>query len=244
MKQVLLLLAGAVALLHVPLPGTAQTFTWTVGDTSLSGPLGVEGVFEGTVTNISPDPLTLAFVRELNDLPQEWTSSLCLTVCFPPEVDSVLTTPQFGSTPLAPGETRSFSLHVLPLDSHGTGTMRLTVRDTRLPQNRVSFAFRFTSTTSSVGEEAGLPGSLALEEGYPNPFNASAVIGFRLEERTDARLAVYDPLGREAVLLLQRTLDPGFHHVVLEGEGLASGLYLVRLTAGNMSAVRKLLLLR
>jgi hypothetical protein len=96
-----------------------------------------------------------------------------------------------------------------------------------------------------VAEEAlGIPGVFALHQNYPNPFNPSTRIRFDLPQGGEARVEVFDLLGRRVALLVDGHLEAGSHSVDLHADGLASGMYLCRLTGPGGVAVRKMLLAR
>ncbi len=92
--------------------------------------------------------------------------------------------------------------------------------------------------------ETDQPLQTGLLGAYPNPFNPVTVIGYRLSEVGQTRLAVYDLLGREVAVLVDGVMPAGSHQVMLDGRNLASGVYLVRLTTGNESFTSKILLLK
>ena len=73
------------------------------------------------------------------------------------------------------------------------------------------------------------PDHYVLEQNYPNPFNAETVIPFYLPRMDYVTLRVLDILGREVDVLLDRTMEKGEHSVTLQGNHLASGLYIVRM---------------
>lgn len=83
-----------------------------------------------------------------------------------------------------------------------------------------------------------------LEQNYPNPFNPSTQIQFTLRTSNLARLSVYDILGREVAVLVDGVLPAGTHHVTFDATGLASGIYVYRLTSGDQSITRRMLLIR
>ena len=92
---------------------------------------------------------------------------------------------------------------------------------------------------------AGPPSAFALHVAYPNPFRTSATVGFDLPEAAVVRLAVYDALGREVAVLADGSEEAGRHAAVLDGAGLPSGTYLVRLTAsGGFAQTQRVTLLR
>jgi hypothetical protein len=88
------------------------------------------------------------------------------------------------------------------------------------------------------------PETYALMGSYPNPFTTSTAISYYLPEATRVRVAVYDVLGREVSVLVNREVEAGQHDAVLDGSALPSGTYLVRLEAGGMVHTRTLTLVR
>jgi hypothetical protein len=70
---------------------------------------------------------------------------------------------------------------------------------------------------------------------YPNPVADQAHVPIVLAEAAEARVAVYDVLGREVGVLHEGVLDAGAHRFRFDGSGLPAGVYLVRaaVTAGR-----------
>jgi hypothetical protein len=58
------------------------------------------------------------------------------------------------------------------------------------------------------------------------------------------KLGIYDILGREVAVLVDRQMAPGTYSVRFDAGGLASGVYLYRLQAGGTAITKRLLLLR
>ena len=84
-----------------------------------------------------------------------------------------------------------------------------------------------------------------LSQNYPNPFNPTTAIGFSLLAVGNVSLKVFDILGREvATLLNNEILESGEHEVTFNANALPSGIYFYRLTAGEFSETKKLLLLK
>jgi hypothetical protein len=90
----------------------------------------------------------------------------------------------------------------------------------------------------------GNPLAFALGQNHPNPFNPETRIRYHLPVASNVRLVVYDLLGREVALLVNERKPPGSYTATFEAGGLASGMYLYRLMAGNFSQTKKLLLMR
>ncbi len=70
-----------------------------------------------------------------------------------------------------------------------------------------------------------IPNSFALFQNFPNLFNPSTVIGFRLPKSGNVTKMVYDMLGRLIRTLVNKTENAGIHEVTFNASGLASGVY-------------------
>ena len=92
---------------------------------------------------------------------------------------------------------------------------------------------------------AGVPDQFALSPPYPNPFRGTATVGFAVPEASDVRLVVYDVLGREVAVVLDGPVAAAHHEVALDGAGLPSGVYLVRMTSeSGFAQTQRVTLLR
>ncbi|MGA9292804.1 MAG: T9SS type A sorting domain-containing protein [Ignavibacteriaceae bacterium] len=99
--------------------------------------------------------------------------------------------------------------------------------------------------TSVAGQNQGeVPASYSLEQNYPNPFNPSTVISYTLPAGGLVSLKVYDLLGEEVGTLVNRYQNAGLHEITFNASGLASGMYIYRLSAGNFVAEKKLVLMK
>jgi hypothetical protein len=91
---------------------------------------------------------------------------------------------------------------------------------------------------------ADLPEAYALEPNWPNPFNPSTTIAYRLPAAGRVRLAVFDVLGRRVATLVDGVMPAGRHETRFDATGLASGLYLYTLDAGSVRISRPMLLVK
>jgi len=91
---------------------------------------------------------------------------------------------------------------------------------------------------------SGVPTRLALAQNYPNPFNPTTNIRYTLPERTHATLKVYTTLGEEVATLVDEVQEAGNRTVSFDGRGLASGVYLYRLSAAGMIETRSMILIK
>jgi hypothetical protein len=99
-------------------------------------------------------------------------------------------------------------------------------------------------TARIVQSGRNLPTSYSLDQNYPNPFNPSTVIGFALLEPGEVRLAVYNITGQLVKVLVDGSLEAGYHEVEWDASRTASGVYFYRLTAGTFSDAKKMLMLK
>ncbi len=91
---------------------------------------------------------------------------------------------------------------------------------------------------------ANLPNQFELSQNYPNPFNPTTEISFRLPHRTSVRLEIYNLLGQRVVTLVDGVYPVGLHTITWDGSESASGLYFYKLTAGEYSESRKMILMK
>lgn len=91
--------------------------------------------------------------------------------------------------------------------------------------------------------------SMQLRQNYPNPFNGRTQIEFLLQNQSVIQLVIFDVLGREVKTLFDGRHPEGSFRQAWDGTDnagrpVASGVYLYRLTSGERSISRKLLLLQ
>jgi hypothetical protein len=108
----------------------------------------------------------------------------------------------------------------------------------------VGFWYVQHSVITGLNPTANLPAEFSLEQNYPNPFNPSTTIMYQLPRSSMVRLSVYDVLGREVAVLVDERKNAGSYEVKFDAVGLASGVYLYRLQAGEYVGTKKLLLIK
>jgi len=97
----------------------------------------------------------------------------------------------------------------------------------------------------SIGDGTGLvPSEFALGQPYPNPFNPTVNIPYSLRDDTRVRIAVYDLRGREIAILEDEFKSSGFYHIRWDAQYYSSGIYLVRMAAGDFTGVVKIAMLK
>lgn len=90
-----------------------------------------------------------------------------------------------------------------------------------------------------------LPLTYALEPPYPNPSVGTVALRVGLPQADRVTIEVYNILGQRVATLKERAPMPaGFHTVVWDAPHLASGLYFVRMEAGDYQKTQKLVRVR
>jgi hypothetical protein len=127
-------------------------------------------------------------------------------------------------------------------------TARYTIEDPTPEQAR---SFRLIVGESSYVEQeleaaGALPATYALADVYPNPTRGASTIRYGLPKKQPVTMTVYNVLGQRVATLMQdRSMEPGFHTIQWRGETgtgapVASGVYFVRMRAGDFTASKKI----
>ncbi|MCB2230118.1 T9SS type A sorting domain-containing protein [bacterium] len=106
-----------------------------------------------------------------------------------------------------------------------------------------------TPTDVRENDRDNLPEGFGLAQNYPNPFNPTTEIQFSLPSSGQVRLEVYNVLGQLTNVLVDRYLSAGSYTAEWNGTDqsgakVSSGVYFYRLTTGEFSEARKMLLLK
>jgi hypothetical protein len=106
--------------------------------------------------------------------------------------------------------------------------------------------FYKTSLLTKVRSDNNLivPNEVTLYQNFPNPFNPSTTISYKLSATCNVSLKIFDLLGREVAELVSEKLQAGDHSVIWDASGMSSGIYFYRLQAGFFSETKALMLLK
>lgn len=162
---------------------------------------------------------------------------------------------------LAPGSGVVARL-VFEIDDPSVTAVNLEAVRLKNPNHSLVFAYRGTDekgtprihmvepefTNSSVAlagvPSSGLPTSFALAQNYPNPFNPTTQIAFDLPVASHLNLTIYNVLGQKVVTLIDGDMDAGSHVIGWDGASYSSGVYFYRISAGNFTETKKMLMLK
>ncbi len=105
-------------------------------------------------------------------------------------------------------------------------------------QNAQQILFEYDEMGSVDVEDDVLPQRYALDPAYPNPFNPSTNLTYKMSEPGHVTIRVYDALGRTVATLYSGVQAAGEHRVTFDAAGLPSGLYVVRMEAEGFQQAR------
>ena len=112
-----------------------------------------------------------------------------------------------------------------------------------------SIRLHYVEDTSPVADP-NLPAVFSLDGAYPNPFNPLTAISYALPEARAVEFRIYDLAGRQVWTSGTGTIMPAGRHEFAwngtsqDGHSLPSGSYLLRMSAGDFQANKKLALVR
>ena len=89
-----------------------------------------------------------------------------------------------------------------------------------------------------------VPSSFSLKQNYPNPFNSVTKINYEIRVTNHAKLVVYDAMGKEVVTLVNEKQNPGTYQVEFEAGNLTSGVYFYRLSSGDFTDTKRMMLVK
>ncbi|NOS86067.1 MAG: T9SS type A sorting domain-containing protein [Ignavibacteria bacterium] len=103
---------------------------------------------------------------------------------------------------------------------------------------------KYSQTVGIVQISADIPKAFALSQNYPNPFNPETNIRFDIPNDADVKIVVYDMLGRVVQLLADEFKQAGSYEVSFDASAISSGTYFYKITAGNFTDIKKMVLIK
>lgn len=150
------------------------------------------------------------------------------------------TTPTLGNNPNTIGLSGDVAVR-----DYGRGVFIIYV----LATNNGIGAYQITvDTTTSVEQERSTINDYYLSQNFPNPFNNSTKILFRIPEREFVNLSIYDCLGRKISELVNEIKEAGLYEIEFNtntlGSDLSSGIYFYQLITNKKQITKKFVLLK
>lgn len=98
---------------------------------------------------------------------------------------------------------------------------------------------------TSVDEpQANVVEEFELFQNYPNPFNPSTKIRYEIGEVRFVSLKIYNTLGQEVAVLVDKEQKFGSYEVSFDGSSLSSGIYFYKLSVNGNIKTKSMILLR
>jgi hypothetical protein len=92
--------------------------------------------------------------------------------------------------------------------------------------------------------QVALPTTVELHHNHPNPFNSYTVISYELSTDAHVKLEVYNVTGEKVTTLLNGVEEAGHKSVTWDACEVSSGLYFYRLTAGDFTETKRMMLVK
>jgi hypothetical protein len=112
---------------------------------------------------------------------------------------------------------------------------------------RIAVVIHLTGYTNSIYLDVNqneITSSYFLSQNYPNPFNPVSKIKYSIPKSSMVKMQVFDIIGREISTLVNKEQPAGNYEVAFDGSRFASGIYFYRISAGEYTSVKKMLLLK
>jgi hypothetical protein len=111
-----------------------------------------------------------------------------------------------------------------------------------LPTDMGVFAYTFVPL--GINDPVSQPTEFKLFQNYPNPFNPVTKIYYHLPHQSHVNLSVYDVNGRLVTVLFNGMQTQLTNTVEFNSAGIASGVYFYKLTAGDFTDIKKMVLVK
>ena len=95
-----------------------------------------------------------------------------------------------------------------------------------------------------ISNNSEIPNNYDLWQNYPNPFNPTTNIIFHLPKSGNVTIKIFDITGKLVSELLNSELEAGSHNIDWNASDYPSGVYFYKITAGNFTSVKKMMLVK
>ena len=125
-----------------------------------------------------------------------------------------------------------------------SGNIYVTGQSMGIGTNSDFTTIKYSQLVSIVQTSNYIPFNYSIRQNYPNPFNPVTNINFDVREKGLVKLAVFNSIGQEIETLVNQQLSPGSYKVDWNAASHPSGVYYYKLTAGNFSETKKMILIK
>ncbi|HMQ78702.1 MAG TPA: T9SS type A sorting domain-containing protein [Ignavibacteria bacterium] len=112
-------------------------------------------------------------------------------------------------------------------------------------QNRIFYDGSNVSPVVGINNNgSGIPKNFSLSQNYPNPFNPETKINFTIPQAAFVTISIYNTLGQIVAQLVSQDMNAGYYTYDFNASDLTSGIYFYRITAGEFSETKKMMLIK
>ena len=98
--------------------------------------------------------------------------------------------------------------------------------------------------TASIEDDSPAVETFLLSQNFPNPFNPSTTIDYKLENPGYVELCIYDLCGRVVKSLFRGFQNSGDHSVIWNASGLPSGVYMYSILTEDLTSSKRCIKLK
>jgi hypothetical protein len=116
-----------------------------------------------------------------------------------------------------------------------------------MSDSALKYYYKDFATCTSIGIQpisSEIPVKFALYQNYPNPFNPVTQIKFNIAKSGNAKITIYDAIGRQITKLLDEQLTPGTYRADWDASNYPSGVYFYKLTTEYYTQTKKMVLVK
>ncbi len=220
---ILLFIFKVAPLLH------AQNFNFSlVNDSVVIGKPGKELVVYGTITNLSASDIEIYVVRKEENLPLNWSTSLCTDICLPPNMDST-------SVYIYKGQSQSFTFHFYTGTTNDSGNALASFRNANnLSEVYQQYFYGITDSTAKINEHYFNEKAILI---YPNPCSLILNIDCGKSILNDAIISINNVSGKNVMNSISSEIN------CIDVSQLSNGYYFLDIEKNN-SVYRQLFLVK
>mgnify|MGYP000297032669 CR=1 FL=1 len=103
----------------------------------------------------------------------------------------------------------------------------------------------FNSDPTSAGKFNSMQSDdYKLFQNFPNPFNPTTKISYKIQKEGTVSLSVYNLVGQEVAMLVYEKQSPGNYEVEFNATDLTSGVYLYKLQINGFTSVKRMTVIK
>ena len=97
---------------------------------------------------------------------------------------------------------------------------------------------------TGIEKNQSIPEKFGLSQNYPNPFNPVTLIKYDIPKSTQVKLTVYNELGTEVAVVVNKTQPAGNYSIRFDGSNYSSGIYFYKIETPEFVQTKKMILVK